>query len=42
MPPCWLGLTLLTLAVYAPQRVTVTPGPLPDIVPIPAQVDPYL
>ena len=44
MPPRRLGLgfTLLTLAACAPPRVTVMPVRLQDIVPIPAQVDPYL
>jgi hypothetical protein len=37
-----LGLTLLALVACAPPRVTVTPGPLPDIAPIPAHVDPDL
>jgi hypothetical protein len=36
------GLTLLALVACAPPRVTVTPGSLPDIAPIPAQVDPHL
>jgi hypothetical protein len=38
----WLALTLQALVACAAQRVTVTPGPLHDIVPIPAQVDPHL
>jgi hypothetical protein len=37
-----LGLTLLALVACAPQRVTVTPGPLQDLAPIPAHVDPHL
>jgi hypothetical protein len=44
MPPrrLGLGLTLLALVACAPQRVTVTPGPLQDLTPIPAQLDPHL
>jgi hypothetical protein len=37
-----LGLTLLALVACAPQRVTITPGSLPTIAPIPAKVDPHL
>jgi hypothetical protein len=37
-----LGLTLLALAACAPPHVTVTPGPLQDLAPLPAQVDPHL
>ena len=44
MPPRRLGLgvILLALVACAAQRMTVTPGPLQDIAPIPAQVDPHL
>ena len=38
----WLSLTLLALIACAPQPVTITPDPLRDIAPIPAQVDPHL
>jgi hypothetical protein len=40
--PLWLGLPLLALISCAPQRVTVTPGLLQDLAPIPARVDPHL
>jgi hypothetical protein len=38
----WLGLTLLALVACAPRHVTVTPGPLRDLAPLPARVDPHL
>jgi hypothetical protein len=38
----WFGLTLLALVACAPRHVTVTPGPLQDIAPLPARVDPHL
>jgi hypothetical protein len=38
----WCGVILLALVACASQRVTVAPGPLLDIAPILAQVDPHL
>jgi hypothetical protein len=40
--PLWCGFILLALVACASQRVTVAPGLLLDIAPIPAQVDPHL
>jgi hypothetical protein len=37
-----LGLILLALAACAPRHVTVMPGPLQDLAPLPARIDPHL